>query len=172
MRPRRRPATKYSTAVVTAKIRAHIAGDDREAGGYYQLPAVRRAVMTELGDGSYNWQDLATERQIAQVMDTLAGKGELVKVRRQDVGPDGRTDGRQPRYYTPAGFKAAQAKYAVELAMRDVLRERWAAVYDRLLAMGMQPVPTTSQWGRRLERGDAVTVSLADWERITGISPG
>lgn len=138
-------------------VRQFIASQD---GQPFPQIAVKMAVNTSLNSG-YDPYDKSTEIQVIRALEKLAAAGTLVKVGRGETGPSGRRNvTRQPDYYTPDAYTAAEAA-ALDKAARSVaMTARRAQVHDELARRGIFPVT---------ERGASVRLSTADWFRLLGL---
>jgi hypothetical protein len=128
----------------------------QEAGRFTQA-AAREAVSIAL-NGRHDPYDHATGLQAVRVLAKLEAAGALVKVRRGEAGPDGRPNaGRQPDYYTPEAYAAAQARAAGDARVAAAASARWAGIHDELAAMGLHPVTP---------RGEDIRLGPATWAEL------
>lgn len=150
--------THHDAAAVLAAVQGWIGKQD---GRPFYQDTVKRAVARSLdGDQRDPW-DRATEQQVARVLNKLAAGGTLVKVERGGTGPDGcRNRTRQPLYYTPDAYAAAQAKAAEDAGKAAATAVRWIRVHDELERQGISPAS---------ERGMFVRLSTASWFRLLGL---
>lgn len=106
--------------------------------------------------------------QVGRAASQLAKDGGLVKIGRGGRLPSGQYLGNEARFYTPAGYKAAQERAESDRQAAEALATRWAVVYDVLADRG---IPFTSpDWRAASEplraRGKEVHVTLEGFEQL------
>jgi hypothetical protein len=151
--------TRHPYGDVLARVRAYIAADGQGEQGVYELYRIQADAACALGGvAGYVRDEQHQGAQVRRAMDAIVRERALIKVSRNEYGPDGIRDGRWPRYYTPAAFKRAEAAYAGRQDAAAICRRQWEKVHDDLRASGFAVLTP---------RGEPVHLNLEDWERLT-----
>lgn len=108
--------------------------------------------------------DLRSERQaqerfygkVYRIANEMAGDGELIKVGKGEIRPNGARSHKASYYYTLSHWDAEAADLAAKHAGIEERRKRWASVQRRLW----------STYGIQLN--DQHRITLEDWDKILG----
>lgn len=156
-----KPPPRFTREQVTEALRKWIA--EQEPGVFTQEAARRaaNAILNTPLKGGYDHYDFTTEQQARRILEDMAGSGELLKAGRKEYRPEGFLNTtRQPYYYTPAAWQAAEAEAAARAKTEAAVAARWARIYDELDSRGIQPVT---------ERGRSVRLSTSSWYGLLGL---
>lgn len=156
--PRRNRFTREQVAeALETWIVAHESGVFTQAGAKKAM----NAVLNTPARGGYDNYDFTTEMQAVRVLEIMVRDGKLRRVGKGETGPDGRRNStRQPFYYTPAAWQAAEAEWAERMRTEAAVAGRWARVYDELVKQGCYPLT---------DRGKCVRLSSATWFGLLGL---
>jgi hypothetical protein len=105
-----------------------------------RLIDVDTSVLSNGSGYSYaqRYADTRFQGQVKRAFDRLAWDGELRKAGAGTTGPDGRRVSRNDvRYYTPAAWDAAVARYEEAKAIRKEMALAWEKIHSRLLLLGI-----------------------------------
>jgi hypothetical protein len=161
-------ATSYQDVLAAT----HAWVTDPATGGYVESWRAYDAVAGKLGVSRYAQRGDASGRvvsvqrfdgQVKRALDALASEGVLVKAGRNVPGPGGSTASNQAaRYWTPEKYSADEKAEQERQAAQRERAQRWAAVHDALVTLGI--TPRGDDYG--YERGRRVHVELADFELL------
>jgi hypothetical protein len=143
---------------------------ERGALESWRAPALVASYLgiTEQYNGARTYTEASALRrfqgQVARSLNALARDGVLRKVGRGDRGPDGGWNRRNEAcYYTPEEWDAAAARAAKHEAAAKAEEDRWAAIYDRLVALGIFPGGN---------RGEPVHLVVPEWSNLLDMAEG
>lgn len=165
-------ATSYQDVLAAT----HAWVTDPATGGYVESWRAYDAVADKLGVSRYAQRGDASGRvvsverfdgQVKRALDALASEGVLVKAGRNVPGPGGSTASNQAaRYWTPEQYANDEKDELERQAAARARAQRWAAVHDQLVALGITP---SGDYG--YERGRKVHITLSDFELLLGGIP-
>lgn len=157
-----KPEPRFTRKQVAAALEKWI--EDRQAefpGGPFTQQQAKTAVNALLNHRGYDRYDFTTETQAVRILEAMSRDGKLRKVPKGQTGPDLRRNStRQPFYYTPAAWKAAEADAAERVRKEAALTARWSRIWDELARRGCTPVT---------EHGKAVRLSTSAWFGLLGL---
>lgn len=152
--------SKHPYQAVLGRVRAYIKADGQGDDGVYELWRIKADTALQLGATpglGLARDEQALSAQVRRALGTIVSEGTLIKIARDQYGPDGTRDGVSPRYYTPAAFKRAEAAVARSRESAAALAVRWEQVYRDLAEAGFRPVSLP---------GEPVVLSLDTWENV------
>lgn len=150
---------------IRAELARMISDTDVAKGGfesYHVMDKVASRLDSSTVFPQNNWRfgavyDRFTGR-VKRALDKLAADGVLVRYGDGDRLPNGNTNYRSVRYYTPEAVREAETERDRKQAALDAISQRWDAVSGKLANLGYF-------WS-----GDGTDhkLSLADWEQLLG----
>jgi hypothetical protein len=132
---------EVSSGAVVSAVRELVAESDGEIEGYWMYSAAARRLDI---DGAQNSRDLRRtwlkfNGQVFRALARLADEGVLIKAGANQRGPDGTYSGREVRWYTPDGWKNAEARGRNRRMAEQEESLRWAAIRSALSDAGIIP---------------------------------